>query len=449
MVRPQPAVPSKKGVTGAIVAVTFRKDQVDGVGKKLIRPSAGDFADATSVFLKPEWDATRGGNFDPHPVSYTKALSVEVDVEIVFTLNPSGGTALLTGIHGVSTGHDFLSFDQTMSRPIKTGRTPIPGLTSKGKLPNFVSFEDHGITWTAVVNGKPVDLGSTLHRVYVTFAEPIGKMESTVPNRFTETGKVQDVTEERLEYSVKAAQGKGVNDERECVDAIFLKLMALNVNYVLFSRWEPDPLNNTHIVPKPPLHQYLWRCNAATAQGECHNIAAAFQLACRILGVTGTFEIGFMYPRPSRLENHPVYARDPNATLGAYSSGDAAYSRQHAGLSHGWEKLLFLDGSGHANNFEGVARYKNGLYAIGDAIFDQDASDPQKNAAVYYAVRNIPCQADGRSNGIDMRHGLFDLVFIRTQDGGCRLPYTGMTHVEFFTQPLGNVLEVVRFKWHN
>jgi hypothetical protein len=429
--------------------VTFRSDHLDAAGKKLIRPSAGSFADATSEFVKPEWDEARS-NFNVFPISQTKAESVKVDIDIVFTINPLKGTALLTGIKGISTGHDFLSFDKVLSQPIKTGRTTITGLISKDKLPNFVSYEEHGISWTATVNGKPVDLGSTLQRIYVTFDKPIGKMESTIPNVFTETGKDQDVTEERLDYSVKAATGKGINDEKECVDAIFMNLQNLGVGYVLYSRWEPDPLNNTHITPKPPLHQYLWMCNANTAKGECHNIAASFELACRILGVTGPFEIGFMYPRPSRLENHPTYPRDPNATLGFYSasSGQGAYFRNHTGLNHGWEKLLFLDGSNALNNFEGVGRYKNALYAIGDAIFDKDPNDPQKNAAIYYGVRGAN-QPDGRPTGIDSTHGLFDLIFFREQGDGCKLPYPWMTNVESFTQPLGNVVQAVRFKWHN
>jgi hypothetical protein len=117
--RPQPAVPSKKGVVGRIVAVTFRSDHLDAAGKKLIRPSAGNFADATSEFLKPEWDETRS-NFNVFPISQTKAESVKVDIDIVFTINPLKGTALLTGITGISTGHDFLSFDKVLSQPIKT-----------------------------------------------------------------------------------------------------------------------------------------------------------------------------------------------------------------------------------------------------------------------------------------------------------------------------------------
>ena len=446
--------PLVKSATGRIVAVTFRSDHVKA-GQKVIRPSPGDFADATGRFAKPEWDAARGGNFDPHPISQTKATDVIVDIDVEFTITPPGRAASLTSIKGVSAGHDFLSFSKPLSQSVRTGRLPtITGLVSLDKLPNFVTMEDHGVAWTAVVDGKPVDLGPTLHRIYVTFDEPGGKMESTVKNAFTETAIDQDVTEERLAYSVQGSSGKGVSDERECVDALFLHLKALGVDYFLGRRWEPDQVNNTGLTPKPPLHQYLWKCNATTAKGECHNIAASFMLACRILGVKGPMEIGYMYPRPRRVDARPFMALPSPPVLGAYSPFDARYFRAHVESRHGNEQLMFLDSRNQLNNFEGVARYKNGLYAIGDAIFDQNPNDPQKNAEMYYAKRG-DARADGHPGPVDLTKGVFDLIFFDVIRGdGCFLPYPGMTFVESFPQTndpprAPNIVKAAKFRWHH
>ena len=53
--QPVEPCPIDKTVTVRIVSLTFESDHRDGAGKKLLRPSPGDFEDATSEFDKPEW----------------------------------------------------------------------------------------------------------------------------------------------------------------------------------------------------------------------------------------------------------------------------------------------------------------------------------------------------------------------------------------------------------
>jgi hypothetical protein len=411
--------PIKKVVLGTIMTVTFQGDHRDSAGKKLLKrskhealmisqrergrdspphPLDSEFGDTFDEFLKPEWDVTRGGSADCHPVSYTKRKQVVVDIEIKFTVLPAGQSAQLTKLQGTSSnGFGYFTFEKTLSRSVKTERIAVSGLTSKDVLPNRVWEDRDDIQWSATVDGKLINLGTTgLHQLYITFDTPTGQMSSPRPNHFTESGNTQIVTEKRLEFAVVNAFGTGESDEQECVDAIFKNIMN-SVGYVLFRRWEPDPVNNTGVIPKPSLHHYFWLCISANGQGECHNIAAAFALCCRILGVKGSFEVGYMYPRPSRLERPPTYPKPNPPTkspsgqniLGKYSTGGGQYIRDHSGQGHGEERLLFLDGADDPNNFEGVACYKGkALYAIGDDVFDS-FPDPDDNASCYYSQRDL------------------------------------------------------------
>lgn len=86
------------------------------------------------------------------------------------------------------------------------------------------------------------------------------------------------------------------------------------------------------------------------------------------------------------------------------------------------EALVFLDGSGRANNFEGVAKYTFGsgmaLYAIGDAIFDSRAT-ADDNANDYFAFR-LGSDATGHLTNGDRTRGSFKLVF--SGNSTCRKP---------------------------
>jgi len=336
-----------------------------------------------------------------------------------------------------------VSFERPVGETVQSGqRLKLTGLVSKGKLPDAVGvLDDLDISWSVVVDGdeaKPVQVGVTgRHRIYVTLDTPFGKMQSPVNNLFQESGPDQVVTDWRLYFSTFSARGK--TTEKDCVDALFNFIsFDRRVGYVLDHRWENDPLNNTHVMPKPSLHHYLWLCNnqwlsssdpdaQARVMGECHNIAAAFILANRILGVKGPMEVGYMYPWPSRAESHPTYPKRGDHILGKYNQ---RYTRPHSGEGHGSENLLFLDGGDFANNFEGVAKYgAAALYAIGDAVFDLFGS-PDENASAYYAKRpnSGPNATHPTPADVNLDIGLFDLIFFdETNGGGCVKPYPWVT----------------------
>jgi hypothetical protein len=492
---PPPRVPTdqkhffnkKKTVTAKIVSVTFQKDHRDPAGKKLLKKSLqepitvywlnpdgsttvkslqSEYGDTFGEFKKPEWDIARGGSADSHPVSYSKGQSIEVDVEIEFTVTPAGQSVSLTNIAGVSSY--YLNFNQSLSQQVKTGRVSIPNVVSTTPLPNYVWFEDENIDWTVTVDGKPISVGTTgSHRVYSTFAMPRGTMDSTVKNAFTETGSDQIVTEKRLEFSVMSALSTGRSNEKECVDAIF-KAILLKVGYVLYRRWVKNATaaDESGVRPIPTLHHYLWLCMTSNGQGECHNIAAAFALACRIIGVAGTFQVGYMYPWPGRAgtpsgswyrnELHPTYPRSTEKSpsgrniLGKYND---RYFRIHT-ADHQTEFPMFLDGSGSPNNFEGVTCYQgNALYAIGDDVFDQ-FHDPNDNASLYFLVRNMD-MSDTSGNRIrrainSQNTGFFQLVFADSNSyAQCSQPYPWLARRRLTTDPSSPLYNksAMWFKW--
>jgi hypothetical protein len=401
-----PVVPCPlcKTVAAKIISLTFRSDHMDGA-EKLLKKSGTSYDDSKENFSKPEWTLARGSG-DSHPVSQSKSTRVVVDIEIEFKVEPNDCTRTLTEISGDS-GQTYLNFRKSESRSVKSETISVTGLSATADLPNHVDLLEHTINWTVEVDGERLNIGSTgKHSIYVTYDRPLGKMEydSSKNALFVETGSAQDITEHRLRFSVRAAKGRGIKDEEECVDAIFEHLNDIGVHYVLGKRWQPGAVNKTGISPKPTLHHYLWRCNANTAEGECHNIAAAFILACRILGVKDFFEVGYMYAWPSRENSHRKYPKRGDTIMGKYNTqhlrDHSAQRRILAGSFHGREKLLFVDANGGVNNFEGAAKYRSALYAIGEDKYGKFKHDDE-NASAFYAENDDP------SSG----KGAFDLVF--------------------------------------
>ena len=385
--------------------------------------------DTAESFAKPEWEL----GVRSHPISHTKNKKIHIDIGVRFTVTPEGQTASLTRLRGVSTSGDHLSFELAVNRSVSSQSVAFSELVAKGTLPDMVTVVQSRIHWTAEVDGQTISLGDTgSHKVYVTLDAPGGRMSSPENNRFVETGPHQDVTESRLYWAVEAAQGTGMSDEKESVDAMFYTLKRRGVGYSLGVRWVSDS-NTTEMTPKPTLHHYLWACNTKAARGECHNIAAAFVLACRIIGVKKRFEVGYMFPWPSRDEIAPSYpksARQSVSGKGVLGKYNAKYTRLHSGEGHAAEALLFLDGSGMANSFEGVARYDDAaLYAIGDDVFDQFAN-VHDNVSSYFAMRRSVAGLRGEIE--DMNRGWAKLVFLRgRREGFCDKPYPWSTSRDF------------------
>lgn len=465
----------KKTVTGAIATITFRSDHLDPSGKKMIKKAvkkslkitefesdgavktdaSGDpvthdytskFGDDFAEFSKPEWDVGRGGTSDSHPVSHTRDQTVTIDIAIDFTVTPDGASATLEKIVGAATGRSgdpgYLSFEKAAAVSFGTERVTLTGLVSAAKLAEYVHYIEETVVWTATVDGEEVALGqSGTHRVYVTLDAPDGKMESPRDNSFEEKGATQVVTETRLETGVLGAWGTGAADESECVDAVFEAMRYSGVGYFLGTRWENDPKDHTFISPKPSLHHYLWLCNVREGLGECHNIAAAFALYCRIVGVKKSFSVGYMYPWPGREDAKPHDRVTTKSASKKNILGKLNLRKTRSHDIHGStprdERLIFIDGSGRGNNFEGVLVYDGkALYAIGDDIFDR-FPDPHDNASEYFGKRDmrVPAVYDSslashRTAASDLSKGLFELAFSSAQ-GRCSDPYDGKTGQRF------------------
>ncbi len=366
--KPDQPCPVTKTVTAKIVSLTFRSDHLDGAGKKLLRPSAGDFKDAAAEFTKPEWQLSPSKS---DPISHTKNLNVTVDVDIEFTVTPAGCDAQFSKITGTC-ADDYLSFEKAESRSVSNGVETFTGLVSTGTLPDEVDLiKNRSIDWKVEVEGAEQAAGTTTpHTIYVTFDQPRGKMD----DQLAANGPDQDVTEERLEYSVLASQNKGKVDEKECVDAIFDKYTSLGLVYTLGERF-PDTTGTM------TLHHYLWRISDDKSKGECQMLAAAFALACQILGVKGTFEVGYFRPWGRRNPDSPYASRGADPLRGKYNTIDW---RTHTSEGHDRERIGFVDGNGLRNQFEGVATYNNRYcYAIGEGRYDK-STDLDKNASDFY-----------------------------------------------------------------
>jgi hypothetical protein len=426
-----PPPPPERHLSFRVIALTFRSDHLDDLGKKLLRPSAGDFRDATEEFTKPEWSANRAGAADP--ISQTKGTRVAVDVEVEVRIHPEEESAVISTLEGHSQ-RGALSFTENLGLRVEHGDRFTATLLSNDPLPSYVDvIEGKSIQWRVTADGLVHPAGSTgPHTVFVTFDVPHGRMD--LDGDFEETGRVQDVTVERLDYAVRGARKSGKLDEQECVDAVFLHLLKLGVGYFLGNFWtNGDDKNCTGIEPKPTLHHYLWRCNADTAKGQCDNIAAAFILACRILGVKDPFEVGRMWPQASRENQAPTYPKSERAVLGKYGrdaieglatmiQADRMHRGDHGPMPQN-ENVLFRDKNGDPNFFEGVAKYRNALYAIGDARFDRHQS-ADENACDYFAERNVARRTDtGGVVEVNRERGGFWLIWAKDKKTVCPTPY--------------------------
>ena len=444
-------------VTGRIVSLTFRSDHLDSAGGKLLRPTPGDYKDTTKRFKKPDWESGRSVPDEPwltpsprsDPISHTKARRVIVDIVVEFVVLPAGCSAAMTKLRGTCSDSNYLTFERAVGQSVTTERISFTGLMSRGALPNHVTLIDSkSVNWYARVDGKWISVGTTgPHTIYVTYDQPRGAMIFDKDKGLAEQGTSQHVTEERLKLAVGAADDTGKSDEKECVDAVFKYLGDEGIHYEIGYKWNPE-VNMTGINPPPTLHQYLWRLLANTASGQCNYLAAAFMLCSRILGVSGPMEIGYMYPWPSRKDVHPSYPKRGDHKLGAYGKNNAArYRRVHAGERHGEEYCRYLDSKHRLNTYEGVVRYREALYPIGESKLDY--GDVNVSASVFFAGKKMNAAGEFVPN---LTKGAVELCFFDDW-GPCKKPYPWTT-VKKYWQPgppgsAGWWLEVATFYWED
>lgn len=427
-----------KTVWAQIAEVSFDGDH------KLLKPNPAENMDdqPSPPFKAPHWVRAVGQPDRDYPVSYTKKDPIKVTAKFSFsvTSEPEGQTASWSKVRGitevqmVSSGRWYqakkLVFEGAPATgAVKTGLYSTAQMTS-GRLWDIVWGYQLRIHWYVRTEGKWLKAGDSTHGVYVTANVPGGQMECPSKNRFQSSGPMQDVTEERLQLAV-AAVGRYYQDQRsycdtelKCANAVFWDLKARGVGYSLGHRWIKNAVENlTGIEPYPTLHHYLWRSNAATAEGECHNIAAGFILMCQILGVKGPMEVGYMKPRAGRSDVPPGYPWS-GGDVGAWNT---TYSRVHQLAGHGPESIVFLDANRFANNFEGATKYAGKYYAIGEEIYDS------------------PSHFYGSYDAGEARwKGSFGLFF-----PGCSTPYPNRWRVMTREKPgTGEEFKVAGFYWH-
>jgi len=466
-------------VSVQITSVRFMSAHRDGMNARILRPDpAGEqltfannaptvalrnthfntaYGDPTQIFLELSYLYSHAHARTDHstPISHTKNLNVTVQVD--FRIVVQGRSVAVTRVEGIPQGATGgLSFDDaTMNDLLDEGmHNQTYNLQSTNLLQNRVAEITDSIDWFVTIGGARMAAGTSgPHTVFLTFGAPGGAVQYA--GGFDLTGGDQSITVSRLRFAIAAVTNRRAavpnfsdNVEKDHVDAIFLELTQRGVDYTLGYRWSGDPnVNSTFLenaVPaSPSLHHYLWLCATNDARGECHVIATAFILVCQALGVIGLFEIGFIWPWPSRTDDppnqFPKRANDPLPPLalnenrpyagpaqnyqpsikGRFSVDESSRyfrttARTAADNTLPAQVCLFVDARDNSNNFEGAARYLGRhLYAIGDVILDTEANS-NLNADVYFTlhIRNAASRKVTRVH----TNGKFRLVFVRTDN---------------------------------
>jgi hypothetical protein len=451
-----PLVQACPAIAGEVLSVEFLSDHRADDNSKLLLGSTGDYGNfparpspPATRYTKPEW--TKSGA--SYPISQSKATTVRVKVRVSLTARRAARVSVR--IAGNCPWKQFLSFESD-ARTLALSSDAVEcelELAGKAALPNYVMrLSDMQIAWTATADGQSVALGTSgPHEILVTFGKPSGTVRWVRDQTFaTNDGATQDVTYERLSLAVTATAKSGADNEKQCVDALLAWLAKKKVFYCPGRNWP----NSTGVDPKPSLEKYFWMAIAKEAKAECHNLAAAFILVCRILGVTGEFEVGYMVPWPRRRDSAPYteLTRHVMAThgatvlpaAGAFTSADENhdYYRKVGRQSY---RLIFIDGNDKQNAFEGVARYGNALYAIGEGRYDL-FDNLHDNSTLFYLEHEI---RGGRITALaDPKAGRFQLCF-------CLKTTTGRgTVYEYVRLPYGNVVTPANpdkgtFYWHD
>ncbi len=425
----------KRATLARLISIEFLSDHRDSSTKKMLRRakpkafSSEDFGNITTKLsdegatemIKPDWikDGTSSRN---DPITHTAGEVVKATLKIKFNSVP-GGEALIKRIFSQAGNVAALEFDiGGGSRKAKTGEIlTLSDIQSRGPLASIVGRQSRTAEWFVELEGiaDPIFMGvSGPHVIYTTLDKPSGSAEFDLNalglQHFSENGSEQIVTDARMEHLMKGVQG--ASNEDEVAERCFRFFSKQGIGYVLGRQWVP-PINarTTGLTPSPELMDYLWMCAAREALGECHVIAAAFRLACRMAGVKASMDVGYMIPQPGRLEQQGF----PRRTDGVKGRLNVAANRIIGGSVH---PLAFFDQNGAPNRFEGVVTYKNGMYAIGDSIFDRftsaqnGVSADDRNSTDYFCVRNPPTGSNVRSVIVDENAGVFDLAYV-DEDG--------------------------------
>lgn len=154
---------------------------------------------------------------------------------------------------------------------------------------------------------------------------------------------------------------------------------------------EHAKLTATHFDRDPGLHHFLWISLQFPRIAHCADLAAAFRLVGRIVGVGGAMDVNEFYPWPPW---------DSSGNRRALFVGSQPGQGSLRPFVAGNAQCCFFDGFGYANRFEGVLRWLESgskspvFYAIGERICDyRDPSASTKelderNARLFFQAAN-------------------------------------------------------------
>lgn len=423
--------------------------EIPGSAERLIKSDWGDGVKASSKPFKPEWKSSRAvqrlgkdqGNW--HPASYSvekrgdppvKAkLAVKIRVEAKASTTRTLEKLLIhaPGLHPAG-ARDAFHFEDNVPHALTDGRLITAILQAKDTLPDQVIELNPQLELRGEVFGVPITVERRLFNatVYVTLGKPRGQVEmhptrnTTQP--FPETGDEQSVTVKRLDWAVNAA--KGATNDAKALFLLFQDIKNRDIHF--FGPVSYPPKDEHGKVLKlisfkdsdPGLHHFLWISLHHQRIAHCADLAAAFRLAGRILGVGGAMDVRFLYPWPPWVKGDSTGKRRVLFVGGEPGQGSLQQYRE------GNVVCVFFDSFRHGNFFEGALRWlpsgpsEPNLYAIGERICDDHTGATTKEID----DRNASLFFQGKLNGvIDMSVGKYTLAMYDESTDKLRRPAFG------------------------
>jgi hypothetical protein len=303
-------------------------------------PTKGDWDDSNVPLPNPQF----GPGHAPAPVAIQKATKARTiqgcEIDQPITHNTDIVVKAEGTFETTECGARFEWGATTVSTGIHESVTAFPNAvgTLSAQLNWQYKVPDGSNTW--------IDMCTTDNPVYLTYGQPAGSC----------------VTAKRVEWVCEKASG--LSAEPNCVDGIFNRL---NLSYTLGST-APTPL--WLLLAGPSYH------------ADCGKLADFFMLCCQMLGLHAQLEKGFIYPKLAHAGGDWKPSEgSPVTRFVANSDPPHVGGATHPHGRFNWvEWIMFLDGQGGENFYEGAVRYGGRYYCIGEDIYT--SPDAVMNAMV-------------------------------------------------------------------
>ncbi|RLB46180.1 MAG: hypothetical protein DRI90_27610 [Deltaproteobacteria bacterium] len=370
----------------------------------------GDGVSAATKPFKPEYDASKIVHHPSdaatrwHPASYSKEGQIQVRLKLKAQIKAPYSYSLtrlsLSPTTGDRVSRGPFTFEDSTVRGLADNATFEVQLTASAKLPAVIDKLTPRLRLSAIANGTPMATRRPNHDwvVYVTWSKPRGRVEMhpnlTVKIPFPEAGPVQSITEHRLAWAVAAA--RGADTERAAMLELFRFVRdTKGIGFYGGRRYptdkeQADGENPTEIDSIPPLHHYLWVTLNWQRSAQCVDLAGAFRLPARILGIGGKMDVETVYPWP------PWDKTGQRRPLG--TTKQPAQGSLKKRFKDGDSVCVFFDRAGFLNHYEGVLRWQEegagygSLFAIGERVCEAHLLHPglsvseadERSASLFY-----------------------------------------------------------------